>query len=96
MESGIYHKHNFLKFRLMEVCVQIDRQPITTREWSILLNVPINSIESALCYYEKKGIPYFRRLPKKDGNKYRYKLTDKGFKAYLIYRERILKGFDLN
>jgi hypothetical protein len=80
----------------MEVCVIYQRKPITTRTLSILLNVPINNIESALCNYHKKKIPYFKRLSKKDGNKYRYVLTDKGFKAYLTYRERILRGFDLN
>lgn len=72
------------------------RKPITIRNLSILLNIPINNIESALCNYQKKKIPYFKRLPKKEGNKYRYVLTDKGFKAYLVYREKILRGFDLN
>jgi hypothetical protein len=86
--TGYYHKYNFLKFRILEALAW-STKPLTTRDISDKIGVPISKIQVAIANYRRKDIPYILRLQKKAEGKtrrlYRYKITKSGMKAYYEY-----------
>lgn len=97
MATGIYHKLNVLKFRIMLTCFDAGR-PLTCREIADELGVPLVNISALMNHYRERNCGYFQRLKpiKGQGKAYRYKITKKGLKYLAMYACRLYEGFDLS
>lgn len=97
-ELCYYHKHNFLKFRILEVLAWT-KEPMTSQDIASGLGVSYGKVNCVLAQYRKKGIPYFIRLPKKTGLRgrtIRYKISKSGIQMYFLCVMRLKRGFNLN
>jgi hypothetical protein len=96
-QSGYYCKQNFLKFLIADVSLSMPDQTFTSADVEALTEINRKKIGNALWHYKKVGVPYFRRLPKKDPKGLiRWKVTKSGEQAWWAYFMRIKRGFDLN
>ena len=96
-QSGYYCKHNFLKFLIADVGLSMPNQIFTSIDVEEHTGIHRKKVVNALWHYKKVGVPYFRRLQKKDSNGLiRWKVTKSGEKAWWEYFMRIKRGFDLN
>lgn len=95
MATGIYHKTNILKFRIMLTCFDADK-PLTCRGIADELGVPLVNVSAVMTHYRKKHCGYFQRLKPEKGKAYRYKITKKGMKYLGLYACRLHDGFDLS
>ncbi|MDD3246022.1 MAG: hypothetical protein PHF18_04050 [Methanosarcina sp.] len=94
--TGIYHKHNFLKLRILSEFFAVYPQAMTSNELCEAIGNPA-SVRSMLAKYKKYRL--IKRMPKKapgHGGCYRYKLTNHGARYYFAYKHRYNLGFDLN
>ena len=66
--SGFYCKQNFLKFLIADVGLFMPKQIFTSVDVEARTGIHRKKVGNALWHYKKVGIPYFRRLPKKDPN----------------------------
>lgn len=103
MATGIYHKNNILKTRILRAHLAEWpnpgwRRPYTNSEIAEKLGVPINKISDAMRHYQKQEHhKYFKRLkPLKGSTAYRYLITDSGIKYLIKYLQRMHDGFDLS
>jgi hypothetical protein len=97
MATGVYHKYNVLKFRMLEVAYNHRPNPITCREIADELGLPINNISARMRAYTQRKYHYFSRQRKRTySGSYRYKITKHGVITYFQYLKRIKLGFDLN
>ncbi len=103
MSTGIYHKRNILKLRVMNAlfihgCTNTQNRTMTCKEIAANLgDVPPNHVSRMMSNLHEKKAGYFARMkPAKGSREYRYKLTRKGLEWYTKYMQRILKGLDLN
>lgn len=97
MASGIYHKHNALKFRLLHVGYRVYPKALTAQEFAEKLKVPVTNVRAQMKHYQDLERKYFRRLkPEKGSRSYRYKLTKFGMTILIRYIGRLNKGFDFN
>lgn len=103
MATGIYHKFNVLKTRILHAHLAEWpnpgwRRPYTNREIAKKLGMPINKISDAMRHYQKQEHhKYFKRLkPLKGSTAYRYLITDSGIKYLTQYLQRMHDGFDLS
>ena len=96
-QSGFYCKQNFLKFLIADVGLSMPHQIFTSSDVEERTGIHRKKVGNALWHYKKVGVPYFRRLQKKDPNGLiRWKVTKSGEKAWGEYFMRIRRGFDLN
>ena len=96
-QSGFYCKQNFLKFLIADVGLSLSNQTFTCVDVEKRTGIHRKKVGNALWHYKKVGVPYFRRLQKKDSNGLiRWKVTKSGEKAWGEYFMRIRRGFDLN
>ena len=96
-QAGYYCKQNFLKFIIADVGLFMPKQTFTSVDVEDRTGIHRKKVGNALWHYKKVGIPYFRRLPKKDPNGLiRWKVTNSGEQAWKAYLMRIKRGFDLN
>jgi hypothetical protein len=96
-QSGYYCKQNFLKFIIADVGLSMPKQISTSVDVEKRTGIHRKKVGNALWHYKKVGVPYFRRLQKKDSNGLnRWKVTKSGEKAWRMYFMRIKRGFDLN
>ena len=96
-QSGYYCKQNFLKFLIADIGLSMPDQTFTSVDVEKRTGIHRKKVGNALWHYKKVGVPYFRRLPKKDHNGLiRWKVTKSGEKAWWAYFMRIRRGFDLN
>ena len=96
-QSGFYFKQNFLKFLIADVGLSMPSQIFTSVDVEKQTGIHRKKVGNALWHYKKVGVPYFRRLQKKDSNGLiRWKVTKSGKKAWGEYFMRIKRGFDLN
>lgn len=103
MATGIYHKFNVLKTRILSAhMVEWPnpgwQRPYTNREVAQKLGVPINKISDAMRHYQKQEHhKYFKRLkPLKSTTAYRYEITKYGIQYLFQYLIRMHEGFDLS
>jgi hypothetical protein len=95
--SGFYCKHNFIKFIIADVGLFIPKQIFTSVDVEDRTGIHRKKVGNALRHFKKVGVPYFRRLPKKDPNGLiRLKVTNSGEQAWKAYLMRIKRGFDIN
>lgn len=95
MGYGKYFKSNALKLLIMNCLFFADR-PLTTREISEKIGVPMVNVSKQILTYKQKKCGYFRRLKPTQRKAYRYKITEKGERYYFIYCKRVFYGYDLN
>lgn len=95
MATGIYHKFNTLKFRILLACFDANR-PLTCREIAEQLVVPPVNVSAVMNHYRKRDCGYFQQLKPVAGKAYRYKITKKGLKYLAMYAYRLHEGFDLS
>jgi len=95
MATGICHKINVLKFRIMLTCFDAGR-PLTCSEIADELGFPLVNISVVMNHYREKNCGYFQRLKPVTGKAYRYKITKKGLKYLGLYACRLYEGFDLS
>jgi len=96
-QSGFYCKQNFLKFLIADVGLSMPNQIFTCVDVEKRTGIHRKKVGNALWYYKKVGVPYFRRLQKKDSNGLiRWKVMKSGEKAWWAYFMRIKRGFELN
>lgn len=100
--TGIFHKHNFLKFRTFN-CLWLngavkDSDPaMTCKEIASELRVPPNKVSRMMSNCRAKHAKYFIRLkPQKGSREYRYQLSKNGLEWYMKYMRRFLSGYELN
>jgi hypothetical protein len=100
--TGIYHKFNGRKARVMEAFVRNGiENAMTTRQIADNTGIDIWTIREGMRHYMSFRHKIFKRLPSKAKTKtgrkpYRYKITDYGVACYLKYHKRIKLGVDLN
>jgi hypothetical protein len=96
MATGIYHKHNVLKMRIMHT-VFFAGKPLTCKEIADNLGLPLVNISTMMRHYHKqKEHKYFRKLKPIKGKAYRYKLTKSGAIYLAKYCWRFHEGFSLS
>lgn len=96
-QSGYYCKQNFLKFLIANVGISMPDCIFTSVDVENQIGIHRKKVGNALWHYKQVGVPYFRRLPKKDLNGLiRWKVTNSGVKAWWSYFARIKHGIDLN
>lgn len=105
MATGVYHKINALKMRILWAHTMLNiqnndgkPQPHTNQEIAIALGEPRQKISDAMCcYHKQKQHRYFRRLKMIGGyNGYRYQITKSGDRYLWKYLMRMQMGFDLS
>lgn len=96
MATGLYHKHNVLKMRIMHAAFFANR-PLTCREIADMINVPLINVSAMMNHYQKQSQhKYFRRLKPIKGKAYRYKLTRSGVIYLGRYCLQFHEGFSLS
>ena len=95
MATGIYHKTNVLKMRIMLTVYNADF-PLTCSEIADTTGSSLINVSTAMHHYRAKKCGYFRRLKPIKGKAYRYKITKKGTKYLELYCWRLHRGFDLS
>lgn len=80
----------------MEILIKNQSYPMTCSQIADSIGVPVNNVRAMMCYYQKWGYGYFRRLKPLKGKSYRYKINRYGKHTYIQYLKRIKLGFDLN
>jgi len=100
--TGIYHKFNGRKVRIMDAFVRNGiENSMTTRQISEATGIEIYTIRQGMLHYMTFKHKIFKKLPSKAkahmGRKpYRYKITSYGVNCYLKYLKRLKLGVDMN
>lgn len=67
MATGVRHRYNFLKFRILTALFEAYPDALTTRDIVDQLGVPQNHVSRILSNWIDRQYKYVRRLKKKDG-----------------------------
>ena len=96
MAELIYHKCNFLKFRIAQELFNSYPNRLSCIDLSDRLGVPSNHISKSMTHYRKTKQGHFNRRKIKGSKAYSYQLNERGRKLYTDCLGRIKLGVDLN
>jgi hypothetical protein len=95
MGTGLYHKYNILKYRVLHVLYSAN-EPLTTLAIANKIGIDRKRITDALSHYHRHHYGYTKRLKTKQGHYHLYTITKRGTEAYLSYDKRFRSGKSLN
>ncbi len=101
MATGISHRHNALKLRILHAAYHLQvfegKKFVTSSMIADFTGADIKNVSRALSTYYLKGYGYFRRLGEaKAGQENRYTLNKKGINTYKKYAQRAKCGLEMN
>lgn len=97
MATGVAHKFNAMKFKILMSVLRNPNLYVTTREIADDIDAPITNVSKIINTWHNRNYGYLSRLPKFHQNQgYKYKILKHGVRSVIQYKRRMSLGFDLN
>jgi hypothetical protein len=95
--TGISYHGNVLKALFLDACYHYPYDKFTLREICNFGGLPLFKVQVMISKWNHRKYRYMTKLKKRTSNHENvYKLRKAAYVYYLIYKKRILLGFDLN